>query len=100
MYKIKDLKGKIVNGTAKLDFLNSKYKEKQDIKIYNFAKFTSGIAEGEEKKSKRTSLKNVHFSDDEIETDPIKLDTSNTNFLIDNDDAITYTFKKGKKSEN
>ena len=100
MYKVKNLKGKIVNGTAKLDFLPSKYKEKQDIKTYNFAKFTNGIAEGEEKKSKKTSLKNVHFEDDEIETDPIKLDTSNTNFLLDNDDAITYTFRKGKKSNN
>ena len=100
MYKVKNLKGKIVNGTAKLDFLASKYKEKQDIKTYNFAKFTNGIAEGEEKKSKKTSLKNVHFEDDEIETDPIKLDTSNTNFLLDNDDAITYTFRKGKKSNN
>ena len=100
MYKVKDLKGKIVNGTAKLDFLPSKYKEKQDIKTYNFAKFTNGIAEGEEKKSNKTSLKNVHFEDDEIETDPIKLDTSNTNFLLDNDDAITYTFRKGKKSNN
>lgn len=98
MYKVKDLKGKNVNGTAKLDFLASKYKEKQDIKYYNFAKFTNGIAEGEDKKSRKTSLKNVHFSDDELETDPIKLDTSNTNFLIDNDDAITYTFKKGKKN--
>ena len=100
MYKVKNLKGKIVNGTAKLDFLPSKYKEKQDIKTYNFAKFTNGIAEGEEKKSKKTSLKNVHFEDDEIETNPIKLDTSNTNFLLDNDDAITYTFRKSKKSNN
>ena len=100
MYKVKNLKGKIVNGTAKLDFLASKYKEKQDIKTYNFAKFTNGIAEGEERKSKKTSLKNVHFEDDETETDPIKLDTSNTNFLLDNDDAITYTFRKGKKSNN
>ena len=98
MYKVKDLKGKIVNGTAKLDFLASKYKEKQDIKFYNFAKFTNGITEGEDKKVRKTSLKNVHFSDDELETDPIKLDTSNTNFLLDNDDAITYTFKKGKKN--
>ena len=100
MYKVKNLKGKIVNGTAKLDFLPSKYKEKQDIKTYNFAKFTNGIAEGEERKSKRTSLKNSHFEDNELETDPIKLDTSNTNFLLDNDDAITYTFRKGKKSNN
>ena len=27
----------------------------------------------------------------------IKIDTSNTNFLLDNDDAITYTFNKNKK---
>lgn len=100
MYKVKNLKGKIVNGTAKLDFLPSKYKEKQDIKTYNFAKFTNGIAEGEEKKSKKTSLKNAHFEDNELETNPIKLDTSNTNFLLDNDDAITYTFRKGKKNNN
>ena len=97
MYKLRDIKGKYINGTAKLDFLGSKYKEKQPIKTYNFAKFTSGIAEGETKKSKKTSLKSVHFSDDEFETDPIKIDTSNTNFLLDNDDAITYTFKKNKK---
>ena len=97
MYKLRDIKGKYINGTAKLDFLGSKYKEKQPIKEYNFAKFTSGIAEGETKKAKKTSLKSVHFSDDEFETDPIKIDTSNTNFLLDNDDAITYTFKKNKK---
>src|SRR5699024_9562180 len=71
--------------------------EKQPIKTYNFAKFTSGIAEGETKKAKKTSLKSVHFSDDEFETDPIKIDTSNTNFLLDNDDEITYTLKKNKK---
>ena len=97
MYKLRDLKGKYINGTAKLDFLASKYKEKQNIKTYNFAKFTSGIADGEEKKEKKISLKSTHFSDDDFETDPIKIDTSNTNFLLDNDDAITYTFNKNKK---
>lgn len=100
MYKVKALNGKIVNGTAKLDFLSSKYKEKQNVKTYNFAKFTSGISEGETKKAKKISLKSTHFTDDETETDPIKIDTSNTNFLLDNDDAITYTFKKGKKSNS
>lgn len=97
MYKLRDLRGKYINGTAKLDFLASKYKEKQNIKTYNFAKFTSGIAEVEDKKPKKVNLKSSHFSDDETETDPIKIDTSNTNFLLDNDDAITYTFKRGKK---
>lgn len=99
MYKIKNVKGKIENGTAKLDFLGSKYKEAQAIKTYNFLKFTNGISEGENKKTKKFSLKNSHFSDEELENEPIKTDITNSNFLIDNDDAITYTFKKGKKSE-
>ena len=99
MYKIKNVKGKIENGTAKLDFLGSKYKEAQAIKTYNFLKFTNGISEGENKKTKKFSLKNSHFSDEELENEPIKTDITNSNFLIDNDDAITYTFKKGKKFE-
>lgn len=99
MYTIKDLGGKNVTGTAQLEFLDSKYKEKQNIKFYDFTKFTNGVAEGETKKSKKFSLKNAHFSDTELETEPIKLDTSNSNFLLDNDEAITYTFKKGKKQE-
>ena len=99
MYKVKNVKGKIENGTAKLDFLGSKYKEAQAIKTYNFLKFTNGISEGENKKSKKISLKNSHFSDEELENEPIKTDITNSNFLLDNDDAITYTFKKGKKSE-
>lgn len=99
MYKVKNVKGKIENGTAKLDFLGSKYKEAQAIKTYNFLKFTNGISEGENKKSKKFSLKNSHFSDEELENEPIKTDITNSNFLLDNDDAITYTFKKGKKSE-
>ena len=97
MYKLRDIKGKYINGTAKLDFLASKYKEKQPIKTYNFAKFTSGISEGETQKNKKNNFKLNHFSDDELDNDPIKLDTSNTNFLLDNDDAITYTFRKNKK---
>lgn len=99
MYKIKNVKGKIENGTAKLDFLGSKYKEAQAIKTYNFLKFTNGISEGENKKTKKFSPKNSHFSDEELENEPIKTDITNSNFLIDNDDAITYTFKKGKKFE-
>ena len=99
MYKIKNVQGKIENGTAKLDFLGSKYKEAQAIKTYNFLKFTNGISEGENKKTKKFSLKNSHFSDEELENEPIKTDITNSNFLIDNDDAITYTFKKGQKFE-
>jgi len=105
-YKIKDTKGKIVNGIANLDFLPSKYLEKQKIKTYNFTKFTDGIAE--ERKtdsilSKITSPKIGnslhHFSDDEIgEVNPVQTDSSDLTFDINNDDAVTYTFNKKKNS--
>lgn len=39
MFKIKNVKGAIVNGTANLDFLPSKYKEKQEVKNYDFTGF-------------------------------------------------------------
>ncbi len=100
MYKIKDLKGKIVNGTANLDFLPSKYKEKQNIKTYNFVKFTNGIAEKDENiKPKKLNLSNSHFDDSSTEEDdPIKMDNSSLNFNFNNDEAVTFTFKKGKNN--
>ena len=101
MYKIRNLSGKIENGTAKVDFMPSKYKEKQKIKLYDFEKFSGGITPREEKrysfdKFAKTNLSNQHFSDDN--DGPIKLDDSDLTFSINNDDAIVYTFKKGKKN--
>lgn len=101
MYKIRNLSGKIENGTAKVDFMPSKYKEKQKIKLYDFEKFSGGITPKEEKKYSfdkfaKTNLSNQHFSDDN--DGPIKLDDSDLTFNINNDDAIVYTFKKGKKN--
>ena len=101
IYKIRNLSGKIENGTAKVDFMPSKYKEKQKIKLYDFEKFSGGITPKEEKKYSfdkfaKTNLSNQHFSDDN--DGPIKLDDSDLTFNINNDDAIVYTFKKGKKN--
>ena len=101
MYKIRNLSGKIENGTAKVDFMPSKYKEKQKIKLYDFEKFSGGITPREEKrysfdKFAKTNLSNQHFSDDN--DGPIKLDDSDLTFNINNDDAIVYTLKKGKKN--
>ncbi len=100
MYKLKNVKGGIENGTANLDFLPSKYKEKQEIKYFNFSKFTNGISE--EKTNKNISRKNIlsnntSFEDDENgNVNPIKLDNSDLNFDINNNDAITFNFKKNK----
>jgi len=101
MYKIRNLSGKIENGTAKVDFMPSKYKEKQKIKLYDFEKFSGGVTSSEEKKYifnkfTKNNLANQHFTDSN--DSPIKLDDSDLTFDINNDDAIVYTFKKGKKN--
>ena len=67
IYKTKDLKGKNVVGKAKLDFLESRYKEPQKIKQYNFTKFVKGISSnsvsGEDSNKKnKFNLKNIDFS--------------------------------------
>ena len=60
MYKVKNMKGKSIVGTGKLDFLESKYKEPKTVKEYRFDKFTSGIAE--EDKIKQTNRYKIYIS--------------------------------------
>lgn len=104
MYKIRDLSGKIQNGTAKVDFMPAKYNEKQKVKMYNFEKFSNGITINEEKEyvlgkfgnQNKSNLSNQHFPDDN--NGPIKLDDSDLTFDLNNDNAVVYTFKKGKKN--
>lgn len=103
MYKIKNVKGGLENGTAGLEFLPSKYKEKQNIKIFNFTKFTSGIAEDENSsrafKRKGLLANNTHFNNDTNgNVDPIQIDNSDSNFDINNSDAITFNFRKNGKN--
>ena len=84
IYKTKDLKGKNLVGQAKIDFLESRYKEKQKIKNYNFSKFTSGIAtntdnEDHYKSKPKFDLKNINFSsnpNNPNDMDPIQTNTS------------------------
>lgn len=98
-YRTKNPKGNLVIGQGKVDFLSSKYKEPQKTKVYNFSRFTSGIAEEEPSKlrKKKFDYKNVNFEDIDKsdEVDPIKTDTSDSSFFIDNDDAIIVDLKKG-----
>ena len=103
-YKVRALNGKIVNGVAKLDFIPSQYNEKQKIKTYDFKKYSSGISsEDTDKKfnilksiNSRNPLANKHF-DEEQSDGPIKMDTSDLNFDINNNNAITFDLKKNKK---
>ena len=62
IYKTKDLKGKNLVGKAKLDFLESRYKEPQKIKKFNFGKFVKAISGDEEDKEKKFDFTNIDFS--------------------------------------
>lgn len=99
MYKVKDIKGKSIVGTMKVDFLASKYKEKQPSKNYDFTKFTNGIVndsiESKHKKSK-FNPNEITFDTNDGEIDPIQMNTTDSKYLFDNEDAIIFDFKKNK----
>ena len=106
IYKVKDTKGKSIVNKGKVDFMESKYKEPQKTKMYDFTKFTGGISSAEAiakrlLKKNRGNFEAATASNDnydlEHEIDPIKTDTSDSNFLFDNEDAIVVNFKKKKE---
>ena len=93
MYKIITEGGKYENGIGNLDFVQAKYKEKHDVKKYNFEKFngnsTSTDTETVKIKKRKSTL--ASFSEDdnsEIELDPIRLDTTGSAFSNNSEDAI------------
>ncbi|MBP3596409.1 MAG: TraM recognition domain-containing protein [Clostridia bacterium] len=103
LYKTKDTKGKNIVGKAKVDFLEESYKEEKTPKTYNFAKFSNGIIESSpdnENKRKKFDLKNISFTGTDSnpnDTDPIVNNTSDLDYIFQNDNAITnYSSQKRK----
>lgn len=102
VYKIKNLKGKNETGKGLLNFLSASFSEPKNVKEYDFNKFTSGgidskSSDSTEHKKKMFGKKLEHFKDDvQEEIDPINTDTTDSNFLFDNEDAIVINFKKNK----
>ena len=98
--KLKTDDGKFNVGEGVFDYLGSKYKEEQPIKIYNFEKFTPGVA-GEDESSddgkKKFDLKNISFSDGKDNFNPVQTDTTDATFEFDNENAIVVNFKKKKE---
>ena len=91
-YKVKGIKGDIVNGTANLDFLPSKFKEKQKIKEYNFTKYSSGV--NEDSNTSKNTIRKSKVNDD-INYNPIR--STSSRFDDNNAEAITFVFKNNKK---
>ena len=104
-YKIKGDNGMNQIGEGMLNFLDSKYDEEKQIKTYNFTKFTSGIASSaydDEERNKKSKFNPSHldFTDERNEINPVQTDLSDSNFLLNNDDAIIFDFKKKKKNND
>ena len=100
--KLKQDDGKFDVGEGVLSFIGSKYKEEQTIKKYNFAKFTPGVASGEDGTSTTKSKfdpRNVDFTDERDEVNPVQTDTTDATFVFDNEDAIVVNFKRKNKAD-
>lgn len=97
IYKTKDLGGKNLVGQAKIDFLESRYKEKQKIKTYNFSKYAKGSSVSNESSDNestdnRFDLKHINFNgkpNNPNDMDPIQMNQSDISYKFDNEDAIT-----------
>lgn len=104
-YQIRASNGKPQCGLGDFEYLSAKYKEPQKIRNYDFGKYSDGVTtetEDDENGSnrKRFDLKNIDFTDERNEIDPVQTDVSDSKYLFDNEDAIVVNLKNKKKSNN
>lgn len=93
IYKTKDLKGKNLVGQAKVDFLESKYKEKHKVKKYNFDKFAGNVLSSDDGSTDKNIIKHPEFvsvNGNPNDVDPILHNPSNNNHKFNDEDAILH----------
>lgn len=109
IFKVKDSKGKSYVAKGKIDFLESKYKEPKKLKEFNFEKFTNGIASEVPKKSSFSNKIRGNFAaatasndnlDVDNQNDPIKTDSTDAKYFLDNDDAIIFDLNRKNNNDN
>lgn len=100
-YKIRGSNGKPMAGQGKFNYLESKYKEPRKTKIYDFGKYSDGVTtETEDNENglnrKKFNPKKLDFIDERNEINPVQTDTTDSNYLFDNEDAIIVNLKNKK----
>lgn len=98
-YTLKNSSGKSIGGAGRFKYLDSKYKEPQKIKKFDFEKFSNTNTVQESDSNKKFDLKNINFKDERNEYNPIQTDTSDSSYLFDNEDAIVVNFKNKKDNQ-
>lgn len=98
VYKTRDLKGKMVVGKAKVDFLESKYKEKQKIKSYNFSKFTNGININDNSSSFNKIANRPDTTDFDSDSNPVNTQNFNSHYKFDDEEPIIDYKKQNHNS--
>ena len=83
--------GKPLYGEGVLNFMESKYKEPQKVKKFDFDRF--GDIDNGKDDTDMTGKKVTDYEDDS----PIKTDTSDSNYLFNNQDAVSIKIPKRKK---
>ena len=102
-YKVRGSNGKPIAGQGKLGYLESKYKEPKKIKTFDFGKYSDGVTTGTEDEEngsitkKKFNPKKLDFIDERNEINPVQTNTTDSNYLFDNEDAIVVNFKNKKK---
>lgn len=103
-YKIRGENGKPMCGPGNFNYLESKYKEPQKIKNYDFGKYSDGVTTATEddndSRKKKFDLKNLDFMDERDEFNPVQTDITDSKYLFDNEDAIIVNFKKGNHNSS
>lgn len=100
-YKIRGSNGKPVVGPGKFNYLESKYKEPKKFKTFDFGKYSDGVTtETEDTENglnkKKFNLKKLNFVDERNEINPVQTDTTDSNYVFDNEDAIVVNLKNKK----
>ncbi len=103
-YKVRNTNGKPLTGWGKMSYLDSKYKEPQKTKNYDFGKFSDGVTTTTEDYENGTpkakfNPNKLDFLDERNEFNPIQTDTTDSKYLFDNEDAIVVNLKR-KSSED
>ena len=103
-YKVRSSSGKPMSGQGKLNYLESKYKEPKKIKTFDFGKYSDGVTTDTEDEEngriitkKKFNPKKLDFKDERDEINPIQTNTTDSDYLFDNEDAIIVNFKNNKK---